>query len=145
MSLEWYLTYLIHSRNDRSNIVTTLGFEPRTSYTLGGCLTYCAIRHHVYDMIMIFSKHNCNHWAFLQTKHKPYLQNVVLKTCSFQTFCVYQNELEWIIIEIDTLLHRDTVDIRISSVVMIVLLLCVFTPSMAVLMLCNGVLFSLHE
>ena len=42
---EWNLIYLIHSRNDRSNIVPTLGFEPRTPYTLGGCLTYCAIRH----------------------------------------------------------------------------------------------------
>ena len=39
---EWNFTYLIHSHNDRSNIVPTLGFEPRTSYTLGGCLTYCA-------------------------------------------------------------------------------------------------------
>ena len=32
------LTYLIHSRNNRSNIVPTLGFEP------GGYLTYCSIR-----------------------------------------------------------------------------------------------------
>ena len=39
------LTYLIHSRIDRSNIVPTLGFEPRTSHTLGCCLTYCAIYH----------------------------------------------------------------------------------------------------
>ena len=44
----WDLTYyLIQSRNDRSNIVPTLKFKPKTSYTLGGCLTYCAIRHNI--------------------------------------------------------------------------------------------------
>ena len=36
LQFEWNLTYLTHSRNDRSNIVPTLGFEPRTSYTQGG-------------------------------------------------------------------------------------------------------------
>ena len=40
--IEILYTYLIHSRNDRSNVVPTLAFEPRTSYTLDGCLTYCA-------------------------------------------------------------------------------------------------------
>ena len=31
---EWNFAYLIHSRNDRSNIVPTLGFELQTSYIL---------------------------------------------------------------------------------------------------------------
>ena len=47
-SLLYVFTYLNHSGNDRSNIVLTLGFEPRTAYTLGSCLTYCAIRHLTY-------------------------------------------------------------------------------------------------
>ena len=46
---EWNFTYLIHSRNDRSNIVPTLGFEPWTSYMLGGCLTYCAISNEIFQ------------------------------------------------------------------------------------------------
>ena len=48
--------YLIHSRNDRSNIVPTLGFEPRTYHTPSVCLTYFAIRHFkdIFFVILMF-------------------------------------------------------------------------------------------
>ena len=41
---EWNLTYLIHSRNDRLNIVPKLGFEPSNFYTLSDCLTYYRVK-----------------------------------------------------------------------------------------------------
>ena len=46
--------YIFHSRNDRSNIVPTMGFES----TLGGCLTYCVIRHLFDNHVLFFSHKN---------------------------------------------------------------------------------------
>ena len=52
-------------------------------------------------------------------------------------------------IKIDALLCRDSVGVRLSLVAVIMMivfwLVHVFTPTVAVLVLCDGVLFSLHE
>ena len=61
---EWnFYIIMIHSRNDKSNILSTLRFEPWTSYTLGGCLTNCAIRPHI--IVRVLKRLNFSNFTYI--------------------------------------------------------------------------------